>query len=160
MAVSFWHNPFTNYYGLGQKGMMLMAYETRNMIYIDEFGNIARVDVPDAVGASLQSLQTMVDGLITITDGTVNHIPVDIIANDEALYRPDMGINLVASYMTGRQLVGPVVLATADVEGRTKGFGLAKLSVLLKDCLVDETIHTPDSIAEARAEIVDAQVSR
>lgn len=137
-----------------------MAYETRNMIYIDEFGNIARVDVPDAVGASLQSLQKMVDGLITITDGTVNHIPVDIIANDEALYRPDMGINLVASYMTGRQLVGPVVLATADVEGRTKGFGLAKLSVLLKDCLVDETIHTPDSIAEARAEIVDAQVSR
>jgi len=118
-----------------------------HMIYIDEFGTIARVA---AEGITLRQLQDLVGGLITITDGVVNNIGVDIIANDEALYLPNMGINLVASYMTGRQLVGPVLLATADAQGNTRGFGLAKLSIILQGCDVEEDVYQPYEIVDLR----------
>ena len=66
---------------------------------------------------SLYILQGLVDGWIERVPST--RIDCDVWCNEEALFREGFGINLVASYITGRQIVGPCVLTSATKDGET-----------------------------------------
>jgi len=86
---------------------------------------------------TLQTLQTLVGGLIecvTPTPCGALGFQCDVWVNEEGFYM-GYGINLVASYMTGRQLVGPAVLTHSTPSGRTTGLTRKNLDSLIKDGL-------------------------
>ena len=85
-------------------------------LYLDEGGSVFTVDIGDD---TLKGLQALVDGWVDCArtvDGTL-----DVWVNDEGLYRSDFTVNLMASFLVGRTLVGPAVLASLTMDGRTVG---------------------------------------
>lgn len=125
-------------------------------LYLDEWGNAALVrQQPDQ--SRLQMFQRLVDGHIDIAASTPTGqagFPVDAIVNDEGLYRQDFGINLIASLLTGRQLVGPVVLSTVSADGESIGLSWAQLHRITRHGLtIDDNggkCYTADHIASER----------
>lgn len=100
-------------------------------LYIDEYANVALVDLTSEI-STLRALQRLVDGLVdcvAFTD-TVSGVSGDCWVNDEGLYRQDFGINLIATVMTQRQLVGPVVICNHDNNGETTGITDSQLDAL------------------------------
>lgn len=103
--------------------------------------------------STLKTLQRLVDGLVD----TVEADPValgfnaTVWVNDEGLYRRDFGINLIASFITGRQLVGPAVITTVDSDGDTCGLTAAQIKMLTDDGLFIDTNdgkgYTADQVA-------------
>lgn len=102
---------------------------------------------------SLRALQQLVDGYVDYlsADPVALGFNADVWFNDEALYREDFSINLIGSFITGRQLVGPVVIALSDGPVTT-GLTSAHLEQLRMDGMyiddnggkgwtVDEAVH-------------------
>ena len=128
----------------------------KQYLYLDEWGNAALVrQQPDQ--GRLQMFQRLVDGYIDIAASAPTGqagFPVDAIVNDEGRYRQDFGINLTASLLTGRQLVGPVVLSTVTADGESVGLDKAQLRRICRHGLtIDDNGgegYTADQIASER----------
>lgn len=106
-----------------------------NFIHIAQNGYAALVTHDN--GSSLTALQTLVDGYVdcVTADPDALGFAADVWVNDEGLYRKDFAINLVGSFITGRQLVGPIVIALSDADGETTGLTSAHIEQLRKDGL-------------------------
>lgn len=103
---------------------------------------------------TLSDLQTLVDGLVDCltADQRTLGFRADVWVNDEGLYRNDFGINFVASYLTGRQIVGPAVITTVSRNGTTTGLTRANIDRLIKDGMhidggEDGMGYTPQDVA-------------
>ena len=111
---------------------------------------------------TLRTLQTGVDGLIecvTADDGVLG-FRADIWVNEEGLFRQDFAINLVASFITGRQIVGPAVIARSSSQGATLGLTDAQIQRLRRDGLiVDDNDGKGWTINEAVAWRADESVT-
>lgn len=90
---------------------------------------------------TLSTLQTLVEGYIECVTAkkSVLGFDADVWVNEEGLYRQDFEINLVASYMTGRQIVGPAVIAKSSTSGSTLGLTTNNINRLIEDGLMVET---------------------
>lgn len=89
----------------------------REYLYISQGGDA--VIVEDLEKDSLGSLQMLVGGNIECVSPTALGPGVDAWVNEEGLLLENFGINLVASFITRRQLVGPMVLTGYDNQGNT-----------------------------------------
>lgn len=103
-------------------------------------------------GDTLKDLQTLVDGMVDVVAADPEALSisgVDAWVNDEGLYRADFGINLVASFITGRQLVGPVVLVRRRGPD-TIGFTDAQIKKIINEhMMIDTNDGAGWSVAEA-----------
>lgn len=114
-------------------------------LFIDQGGD-ALIVRQEAHETSLSCLQTLVGGLIQIVPS--DKIDADVWVNEEGLFFPQFGINLVASYITGRQLVGPVVFANSNEEGDTISLDKNILNLLKREgLLIDDKIWTSSEVA-------------
>lgn len=106
-------------------------------LYIANDGYTFLVNHDDS-GRTLSTLQTLVDGLVDCVTGDPATIGfrADVWVNDEGLFRNDFSINLVASYLTGRQLVGPAVITTTTRGGDTRGLTKEQVQRLINDGLI------------------------
>ena len=105
-------------------------------LYINEIGD-AVVVTQQPNEDSLTCLQTLVNGYIELV--RPNRLGCDVFCNEEALFQPNFGINLVASFITGRQLVGPIVFASADSQGNTTSFPQHLMNKLKGEGLMIDT---------------------
>jgi len=111
--------------------------------------------------STLSTLQTLVEGYIECVTATksVLGFDADVWVNEEGLYRQDFEINLVASYMTGRQIVGPAVIAKSSTSGSTLGLTTGNINRLIEDGLMIETQESgnaytlTDLMAELQEEV-------
>jgi len=114
--------------------------------------------------STLSTLQTLVDGYIECVTAkkSVLGFDADIWVNEEGLYRQDFEINLVASYMTGRQLVGPAVIAKSSTSGNTLGLTTNNINRLIEDGLMIETANegsgNPYTLTDLVAELQKEEV--
>jgi hypothetical protein len=123
----------------------------KTFIYADEFGNAARMVAEDT--NTLGTLQSAVGGLITIVDGVVGGVIVDVVANDEGLGQFPM--NYLASYIARQPIVGPVVLTRHDHHGDTVGLTDAQIAKIEADGLMlDEKTYTVDEIVAIREKML------
>ena len=123
----------------------------KTFIYADEFGNAARMIAEDT--NTLGTLQSAVGGLITIVDGVVGGVIVDVVANDEGLGQFPM--NYLASYIARQPIVGPVVLTRHDHHGDTVGLTDAQIAKIEADGLMlDEKTYTVDEIVALREKML------
>lgn len=116
-------------------------YSNPEFILIEDSGDAFLVQSDDS---TLDTLQALVDGYIECV--AVNRrsplgFDADIWVNEEGLYRKDFGINLVASYLTGRQIVGPAVIARSSKDGKTLGLTGNQINRLIEDGLLLETAN-------------------
>lgn len=90
---------------------------------------------------TLSTLQSLVGGWVecVTADKIVLGFDADVWVNEEGLFREDFSINLVASYITGRQIVGPAVIARSTREGKTIGLTGDQINRLIEDGLLLET---------------------
>lgn len=116
-------------------------------LYIGQQGDAVLVDRGDM--PSLDALQALVGGLIECVSPNQIDPCVDVWVNEEGLYMPEFGINLVASYITGRQIVGPAVLAGYRVDGATIGVPDAVIKNLKRDGLmIHDEIMQPNQVRD------------
>lgn len=118
----------------------------REYLYLSQGGDayIVQDDSKD----SLTALQTLVGGLIQGVYPTKLGPTVDTWVNEEGLMMPNFGINLVASFITGRQLVGPCVLAGHTPSGDTISVPKKVVTKLKREGLmIDERTWAPFEIA-------------
>lgn len=89
---------------------------------------------------TLKTLQTLVDGWVerVTTNKRVVGFDADVWVNEEGLFRDDFGINLVASHITGQQIVGPAVVA-GHKGSKTVGLTIEQIESLIEDVLLLET---------------------
>lgn len=107
-------------------------------LYIGQYGDAYMVR-QQANEDSLTVMQTLVDGLIEYVAPSrlsSKYGSVDVWVNEEGMYHPAFGINFVASYITGRQLVGPAVIAGSDREGKTISIPSDAHKTLIKEGLL------------------------
>jgi hypothetical protein len=115
--------------------------------------------VTDTGTDTLATLQLLVDGLVECVtpNPKVLGFTADVWVNEEGLYRSDFSINLLASYLTGRQLVGPAVLARSTSHGRTVGLTERHLERLTADSLFldynDGKNWTAEEVVARREEV-------
>lgn len=115
---------------------------------------------------TLSTLQALVDGLVEYVRAERDSLgfEADIWVNEEGLFRQDFSINLVASFITGRQIVGPAVLARSSKDGKTLGLNTSDINRLIEDGLMIETADEgsgnpytlTDLVTELQKEEVDA----
>lgn len=89
-------------------------------------------------GRTLPAFQSLVEGLIDVVSvsgqqmstivGDIGGMQADLIVNDEGLYDERFTINVWASALAGREIVGPVVLSLSDSDGETVGFTSAQIA--------------------------------
>ena len=116
--------------------------------------------------STLSTLQTLVDGYVECVTADKRSLgfEADVWVNEEGLFRQDFSINLVASFITGRQIVGPAVLARSSKDGKTLGLTSGNINRLIEDGLMIETADEgsgnpytlTDLVAELQKEEVDA----
>jgi hypothetical protein len=113
--------------------------------------------------STLSTLQTLVDGLVECVNADKRSLgfEADVWVNEEGLFRQDFAINLVASFITGRQIVGPAVLARSNSNGATLGLTSSQINRLIEDGLMIEqaaegAFTLTDLVAELQKEEVDA----
>jgi hypothetical protein len=113
--------------------------------------------------STLDTLQTLVDGLIECVTADKRSLgfEADVWVNEEGLFRQDFAINLVASFLTGRQLVGPAVLARSSKEGKTLGLTSSNINRLIEDGLMletaDEGSGNPFTLVDLIAQLAEAE---
>jgi hypothetical protein len=107
----------------------------KQFVLIEDTGDAYLVNAGDD---TLPTLQSLVDGWIecATADRSTLGFEADVWVNEEGLFRNDFGINLVASFITGRQLVGPAVLARSSAQGETLGLTLTHIYTLVNDGLM------------------------
>lgn len=122
----------------------------KKFLFVTDFGDAHIVESGEN---TLETLQRLVDGRVDVVvcDGsqpTVNGM--DCWVNDEGLFRGDFGINLVASILSGRQLVGPAVFTRSDDQGATIGLTERDITNLTDrvGLLISEDgkVHTVDEV--------------
>lgn len=94
--------------------------------------------------STLTVLQTLVGGWVECVAPNRRTLgfEADVWVNEDGLSREDFGINLVASFLTGRQIVGPAVIARFDGEtGETLGLTKAHVQRLVNDGLMIEGLY-------------------
>jgi len=118
-------------------------------LYIDPNGTAVLVNQEDDQ-TSLACLQELVGGLIE--NVAPNALGCDAWVNEEGLVY-GLEINLVGSFVLGRQIVGPVVLADYDREdGETLSVPALIVNTLERDgLLIEEEPMTSAQVAAARA---------
>lgn len=104
----------------------------KQFIYIPQTGTGYGFLV-NAEDDTLRTLQTLVDGLIECVYS--KEYECDVWVNEEGLYREDFEVNMVASRISNRVLVGPAVLANSNSEGATTGMKPEQMLVLQIDGL-------------------------
>jgi hypothetical protein len=115
-------------------------------LFIDQHGD-ALIVRQEPHETSLSCLQTLVGGLIQIVP--TSKIAADVWVNEEGLFIRQFGINLVASYITGRQLVGPTVFASSTKDGDTIGLRDSVLNKLKREgLLIADEVRTSSQIAQ------------
>ena len=118
----------------------------RVYLYISQQGDA--VIVNDHKTTALEGLQTLVGGLIECVNPTKLGSGVDAWVNEEGLMYPEFGINLVGSVVTGRQLVGPVVLTGHNNQGETTDLPKTIITKLKREGLmIDERGMEPFEVA-------------
>lgn len=118
-----------------------------NYLYIGQQGDAVLVDKGDM--PSLEALQTMVGGWVECVSPNKIDPCVDVWVNEEGLFMPEFGINLVASYMTGRQIVGPAVITGYRVDGATIGVPDAVIKNLKRDGLmISQEVMGPRAVRD------------
>lgn len=105
-----------------------MTNTTKAFIYISDLNdsNAYLVKVDTSYISTLQALQSLVDGLVTVVSTDWG----DVWVNDEGLFRNDFRVNYVASTLAGQHLVGPAVITGVDSEGETICAGLNTVAYL------------------------------
>jgi len=101
--------------------------------------------------STLRTIQGLVDGYVECLSANrrVIGFESDAWVNEDGLSRNDFGINLVASYLTGRQIVGPAVIARFSHDtGETLGLGKAHIQRLVNDGLMVEGLDEAYSLAD------------
>jgi hypothetical protein len=119
-------------------------HTSNTFVYLNEFGDALRVE-RQPHEQSLAFFQTLVDGLITVVSSPM----FDFVCNDEGLFRQDFGINLVASLLSKRQLVGPCVISKTDRDGNS--IGLTEADIRSLDLFMDDRIWKSHEVAEKMA---------
>lgn len=115
-------------------------------LFVDQHGD-ALIVRQEPHETSLSCLQTLVGGLIQLAPST--KIDADVWVNEEGLFFPQFGINLVGSYISGRQLVGPVVFANSNSNGDTISLRDSILNKLKREGLmVDDKVWTSAEVAK------------
>lgn len=129
-------------------------YNNPEFILISEDGLAYLVKSDDN---TLKTLQTLVDGLVECVTANKQVIgfDADVWVNEEGLFRNDFGINLVASYITGRQIVGPAVLARSNKNGKTIGLTGSQINRLIEDGLLLETADEGSGNAFRLCDLID-----
>lgn len=116
-------------------------------LYIGQQGDAVLVD--PGKSRSLEALQAMVGGWIECVSPNNIDPCVDVWVNEEGLYMPEFGINLVASYMSGRQIVGPAVITGSRVDGATIGVPNVVIKNLKRDGLmIADEVMSPDQVRD------------
>jgi hypothetical protein len=96
-----------------------------NYIMIAESGYTALVN--PSGGRTLKDLQTLVGGFVDAVSLDINlDFNCDLWVNDEGLLN-DYGYNAVASGLTGKYLVGPVVITALASNGETLGLTVTQV---------------------------------
>lgn len=132
----------------------------REFLLIESNGMAYLVDSEES---TLATLQTLVDGLVecVIVDKHTLGFEADVWVNEEGLFREDFSINLVASFLTGRQIVGPAVLARSSKEGKTLGLTSSQINRLIEDGLMIETADegsgNPFTLVDLIAQLAKAE---
>jgi len=113
--------------------------------------------------STLDTLQTLVDGYVECVTANKRALgfDADVWVNEEGLYRQDFGINFLAQYITGRQIVGPAVIARVSKTGKTLGLTSSNINRLIEDGMMIETADEgsgnaytlPDLMAELQKEV-------
>lgn len=120
-----------------------------NYLYITEFGDALTVELSDD---TLLDLQTLVGGYIECVPANPRTLgfSADVWVNEEGLFRQGFAINFLASYITGRQIVGPAVIANFTSEGKTIGLTKQQMARVRKDgMMVDDNNGRNFIVAEA-----------
>lgn len=118
----------------------------REYLYLSQGGDAYMVQ--DDSKDSLTALQTLVGGLIQGVYPTKLGPEIDTWVNEEGLMMEGFGINLVASFITGRQLVGPCVIAGHTRSGETISVPKKIVTKLKREGLIiDERTWAPFEIA-------------
>jgi hypothetical protein len=124
-------------------------------LYIDQFGD-AIIVRQEPTETSLSCLQTLVGGLIQIVP--TDRIRADVFVNEEGLFFPQFGINLTASYITGRQLVGPAVFAGSNKDGDTISLYDSTLNKLKREgLLIHDEVWTATEVAKEYLPFINAE---
>ncbi len=123
----------------------------KQYLYIAQDGT-AHIVRQEPNQTSLDCLQALVGGLIESV--SPSKVACDVWANEEGLYQPGFGINLVASYITGRQLVGPMVLAGSTKNGDTISVPDRVINKLKREGLIiEDSVLSPSEIIALYPEI-------
>ena len=128
---------------------------TKQFVLIEDTGDAYLVNSGDD---TLPTLQALVDGWIECVTASKRELgfDADVWVNEEGLFRNDFGLNLVMSVVTGRQLVGPAVLARSNSQGATLGLTPSNLYQLVHDGLMlddnDEKGYSVEEILSIRAQ--------
>jgi hypothetical protein len=103
-----------------------------NYLYITEFGDALSVNLGED---TLSDLQTLVDGFVECVPVNRNILgfDADMWVNEEGLFRQGFGRNFLASYLTGRQIVGPAVIANFTSGGKTTGLTEKQMDRVRRD---------------------------
>lgn len=111
-------------------------------LYIGQQGDAVLVN--SSSQPSLNALQTMVGGWVECVSPNRIDPRVDLWVNEDGLSMPEFGINLVASYISGRQIVGPAVITGFRVDGATIGVPDSVIKKLRRDGLmIDDRVMEP-----------------
>lgn len=110
---------------------------TKEFLLIRDNGDAFLIEGGDN---TLNTLQTLVEGWVECVNADKRSLgfEADVWVNEEGLFRQDFAINLVASFLTGRQLVGPAVLARSNSNGETIGLTSGQINRLIEDGLMIE----------------------
>lgn len=97
---------------------------------------------------TLSTLQTLVDGLIECVAVPSFHFgfPVDLWVNEEGLFREDFLLNIPASQLAGRPIVGPAVIARSNANGETLGLTEGQLNKVRESLIVDTDPMTIEQV--------------
>lgn len=115
---------------------------TKQFLLIEDNADAYLVNSDDE--DTLSTLQTLVGGWVECVTTNRNTLgfEADAWVNEDGLSREDFGINLVASVITGRQIVGPAVIARFSHEtGATLGLNKAHIQRLVNDGLMIEGLY-------------------
>lgn len=125
-------------------------------LYISEFGDVIPVKIGDS---SLETLQTCVEGWVGVVTGRLGGMDVDLWVNEEGLFRHDFAVNPIASIICGQTIVGPVVVARSDSEGRTVGFtdAMVERIAITDELSIYPFDRTADQIVASRKAFIESQ---
>lgn len=115
---------------------------TKQFLLIEDNADAYLVNSDD--DSTLTALQALLGGLIECVAPNRRTLgfEADVWVNEDGLSREDFRINLVASFLTGRQIVGPAVIARFSHEtGATLGLTKAHVQRLVNDGLMIEGLY-------------------